>query len=224
MRVEVQYFGILRHHIRDLPDRSLDIPPKSTVEDVFTSLRTKFPAIGTLRPSLRFAVNDEVVAAGTALRDGDVVALLPPVAGGATPHCTVTTDPLVLDDVLKPVVGPTQGGVVVFIGMVRDHTAGREVRGLDIDYHPTMARASLEDIIERCQAIDDDVRVAVAHRVGGVQVGDTVVIIAATAHHRSHAFKAAEMCIELIKRETPLWKKEIGPDGEQWVNLSHDAP
>ncbi|MFD1537572.1 molybdenum cofactor biosynthesis protein MoaE [Nonomuraea guangzhouensis] len=139
-----------------------------------------------------------------------------------TPYCLLTEAPLSLDEVMGAVTWPGQGGTVVFVGYVRDNNEGRSVTRLEYEAYGTMAQNSLVDIVARCEGTAENVRVAVAHRTGSLQVGEVVVIIAASAPHRGEAFHAARLCAELLKAETPIWKKEIGPDGEEWIGAPDD--
>jgi molybdopterin synthase catalytic subunit len=124
-----------------------------------------------------------------------------------------------VNELLAAVAGPTQGGIVIFIGTVRNHNEGRDVVRLEYDAYPEMVIKSLRGIVEQCRAGLDGVRVAVAHRHGALEVGDAAVIVAASAPHRAEAFSAARDCIELLKQETPIWKKEITPDGVDWIGM-----
>jgi molybdopterin synthase catalytic subunit len=163
------------------------------------------------------AVNEAIAPTSTVLADGDTVAFIPQVAGGSDSYCRLTDQPLSVDELLAAVAAPGQGGIVVFIGNVRDHNQGHEVTHLHYEAYPAMVYRTLESIIERCEAIGEGVKVAVAHRTGNLEIGDSAVIIAAAAPHRPEAFQAARMCIELLKEETPIWKKEFSPDGVEWV-------
>jgi molybdopterin synthase catalytic subunit len=145
--------------------------------------------------------------------------MIPPIAGGADPYCRLTDQPLSVDEVLASVTGPEQGGVVLFLGTVRDHNDGKQVMRLKYEAYASMVHSSLADIINRCRSGAPGVRVAVAHRTGVLNVGDIAVIVAASAPHRAEAFDAARACIELLKQEVPIWKKEISPHGTQWIGL-----
>jgi molybdopterin synthase catalytic subunit len=111
---------------------------------------------------------------------------------------------------------------VVFIGTVRDNSDGREVTAIEYEAYRSMAVKSLTEISERCEAVTADVRVAVAHRTGTLAIGETVVIIATAGPHRAEAFQAARSCAELMKWETAIWRKEIRPDGEEWIGAPCD--
>jgi MoaE-MoaD fusion protein len=217
MRIRVLYFGVLRERVAHTNQEEVSLPPGATLRDLVDRLGQAHPKLDTVRRHVKFAVNEELASANQPLADGDVIALIPPVAGGAGSYCRLTDQPLSLDEVLSAVVGPGQGGVVAFIGLVRDHNDGRSVVRLEYEAYQPMALKSLAGIIDRCEAIAPGVRVGVAHRTGALAVGEVVVIIAASAPHRGEAFQAARECAELMKQETAIWKKEIGPDGVAWV-------
>lgn len=139
------------------------------------------------------------------------------VADGAYPYCRLTDQPLSVDEVLAAVSGPEQGGIVIFVGNVRDHNAGHDVTRLFYEAYPPMVIRTLMSIIGRCEDKAEGVRVAVAHRTGELQIGDAAVVIGASAPHRAEAFDAARMCIELLKQEVPIWKKEFSSTGAEWV-------
>jgi molybdopterin synthase catalytic subunit len=129
---------------------------------------------------------------------------------------------LSLEQVVGAVVGPDCGGVTAFIGYVRGDTDGKPVSRLEYEAYRPMAEQSFADIIARCERVGSGVRVAVAHRLGLLEVGEVAVVIAAAAPHRAEAFQAARMCAELMKQETTIWKKEYGPDGEAWVGVPQE--
>jgi molybdopterin converting factor subunit 1 len=222
MQIQVLYFGFLRERVAQRRGELMSIPEGSTLNDVVDALSTAYPRFGQARGLVKLAVNEEIVAPEQALRDGDVVAFIPPVAGGSGPYARVTEDPPNLDLIVRAVTGPRQGGVVSFIGYVRGDTDGKPVSRLEYEAYRPMAERSLADIVTRCELLAPGVRVAVAHRVGLLEVGDIAVVIAAAAPHRAEAFQAARMCIELIKQETTIWKKEYGPDGADWVGIPQD--
>jgi molybdopterin synthase catalytic subunit len=168
---------------------------------------------------VRVAVNEQFAESDAGVGDGDRVALIPPVAGGDHRLIELTDRPLLVSELIDAVAAPGQGATVVFIGHVRDHNDGKAVIRLDYEAYTEMVLAELAGIVARCEATADDVRVAVAHRVGTLAVGDTAVAIAASAPHRPEAFAACRDCIEQLKRDVPIWKRETSPDGEEWIGL-----
>lgn len=215
--VRVFYFGLIREACGNTREDRIEAPGDSTVDDLVTTLVDRYPSLTKYRKRVRMAVNECIVDTSTVLADGDTVAFIPQVAGGSEPYCRLTDQALSVDELLAAVSAPSQGGVVVFMGNVRDHNQGRDVTHLQYEAYPAMAYRTLESIIQRCQATAEGVQVGIAHRTGDLQIGDTAVIIAASAPHRAAAFDAARTCIELLKEETPIWKKEFSPDGAEWI-------
>ena len=153
------------------------------------------------------------------LRDGDELALIPPVAGGADRHVRLLDQPLSLDRVVAAVASPDAGGIVTFTGVVRRHSAGRAVERLEYEAYREMAEKVMRELCEQVEAEIAGARLAVEHRQGALVVGDIAVVIAASAPHRAEAFAACRALIDRLKQQVPIWKKEIGPDGAEWVGL-----
>jgi molybdopterin synthase catalytic subunit len=124
---------------------------------------------------------------------------------------------LSVDETLAWVKRPGAGGLAVFVGVVRDENAGRAVTKLEYSAYASMAKKEMTKIAEEIESEIEGVRVAAMHRVGMLEVGDAAVICAASAPHRGEAFKACRELIDRIKSRVPVWKREIGPDGESWV-------
>jgi molybdopterin synthase catalytic subunit len=152
------------------------------------------------------------------LVDGDVVALIPPVAGGAGLF-RIRDEPLSLDEVVRAVTVEEHGGVVTFTGVVRRQSRGKRVVRLEYEAYRPMAERKLAEIGAQLAKEHPGVRVAILHRVGVLAVGDTAVVIAASAPHRAAAFEACRAAIDRIKETVPIWKKELTDDGESWIGL-----
>jgi len=133
------------------------------------------------------------------------------------PLIQITQEPLDRDGLVAAVSHPGVGGIVVFEGVVRDHARGKQVRYLEYDVYPEMAMQRIRAIIveaERRWAVD---RVAVAHRIGRLEIGEASVIIVVATPHRAEAFEACRYIIDTLKTTVPIWKKEVATDGEEWV-------
>jgi MoaE-MoaD fusion protein len=220
MHVTVLYFGVVRERFAQAREEQVSIDEGGTVRQLLEELGARHPGLDGVRGQLQVAVNEAFATPGERLRDGDVVALIPPVAGGSDgPYCRLSTEPLDLDEVIRAVTDRGQGAIVTFIGVVREHNAGRSVTRLEYEAYAPVVLSTLAEIIARCQAVAPSVRVAVTHRVGDLEVGQPVVMIAASAPQRAEAFAACRTCIELLKQEVPIWKKEIGADGEEWIGF-----
>ena len=230
MEIQVRYFAVLRERL-GTDEEPLALPDGADVAAAIEALCGRHPAIAALRGRFRAAVNREMVATDCALSDGDELALIPPVAGGAdapdagdpaparTRHARLLDEPLSLDRTLAAVAGPDTGGVVTFTGLVRRESQGRAVDRLEYEAFREMAEKVLGGLCDEIEREMPGVRVAVEHRVGALVVGDAAVVIAAAAPHRAEAFSACRAMIDRLKERAPIWKKEIGPDGAEWVGL-----
>jgi molybdopterin synthase catalytic subunit len=187
------------------------------VADLRRVLAQRHPPLARVLPRCRIAVNQEFAEDATPLQDGAEVALVPPVAGGA-PRFEVVDRPLVLAEVVDAVSRPGLGGVVTFTGTVRDENHGRRVIRLEYEAYKDMAERKLAQIgaeIRTAHQVD----VAIVHRVGVLAPGQAAVVIACAAPHRTPAFRACEACIERLKQEVPIWKREVFEDGTEWVGM-----
>ncbi len=226
MQVRVLLFGSLRE-AAGAKELSVEIPERASVVALRALLASSQPAFDAVAGRLRVAVNREFAAEDRLLADGDEVAFLPPVSGGsssqrdagdALPRCTISERPLDADAVATRVVGPDAGGVVSFVGAVRDNARGRTIRHLEYEAYPAMALAEMERICEAVAQRWPGTRVAIAHRVGHLEVGDLAVVVVAAAPHRAEAFEACRFAIDTLKETVPIWKKEVATDGEYWVD------
>jgi molybdopterin synthase catalytic subunit len=129
----------------------------------------------------------------------------------------VRDTPLSVDETLAKVRRPGAGGLAVFVGVVRDESAGRVVTKLEYSAYQSMAVKEMDRIGKEIEAEIEGVRVSAMHRIGMLEVGDAAVVCAASAPHRGEAFKACRELIDRIKARVPVWKREIGPDGIEWV-------
>jgi molybdopterin converting factor subunit 1 len=222
MRLTLLYFAA----VRDLAGREseqLELPEgEHRVSSLAAHLEELHPALGGRLGHVRFAVNEEFAPADRELVDGDVVALIPPVAGGsdrapASERVAVVTEPLSLDAVCAFVRHPGAGALATFVGVVRDHSAGRDVTALEYSAYESMALAEMARVLEEIEAEMPGVRLAAHHRIGDLRVGDDAIVCAASSPHRDDAFRAGRLLIDRIKDRVPIWKREKGPDGEAWV-------
>jgi molybdopterin synthase catalytic subunit len=215
MHVRILYFALLRDRL-GRERETLELPDGSTADDLLARLARENPVVAAARRSLQVAVNQEMVPLSHPLTADDEVALIPPVSGGAG-HCRISSEPLAWQEVIDAVSGPGQGGIAVFCGIVRDHNDGKQVIRLDYEAYSEMAQRTMLQIAARIEAATAGARVAMVHRVGSLRVGDTAVLVAASAPHRAEAFAACRAAIEALKREVPIWKKEFSPDGSEWL-------
>lgn len=223
MKIRVLYFAVFREKLgRD--DDIVALAPGACVRDAIEVLSARHDAIGKLRGKFRVAVNQDFTDDDRELADGDELALIPPVAGGSDEpggrrHVELVAAPLSLDRCLAAVGGPGMGGIVTFTGMVRRHSRGALVDHLEYEAYGAMA---LREMIRLCDEIEAEiagVKLAVEHRVGRLEIGELAVVIAAAAPHRAEAFTACRAMIDRLKDRVPIWKKEVGDDGAEWVGL-----
>jgi MoaE-MoaD fusion protein len=181
----------------------------ATVGEVWRALE-----LGDEPPGLLYAVNKEYATADRALADGDEVALIPPVSGGAF---LLSEEPLSLDRVVDEVRDEQAGAIATFTGTTRIQSRGRTVTHLDYEAYEGMAERVMAEIAEGLQARYELSAVAIHHRVGRVGIGETSVVIAVSAPHRQDALAACKDAIDELKERVPLWKKEVYSDGEEWI-------
>lgn len=218
MRVRVLYFAVLRERL-GRESQELALPPGSTARDLLRLLLREHPELTSLAKILKLAVNEEFVPESRELADGDVVALLPPVAGGSAGPFRISRAPLELDEVVRAVSTEEQGGVVTFTGVVRRHSRGKRIVRLEYEAYEAMAERKLAEIGAALANEHPGTRLAITHRIGALAVGELAVVIAASAPHRAQAFAACQQAIDRLKESVPIWKKEIAEDGETWIGL-----
>jgi molybdopterin synthase catalytic subunit/molybdopterin converting factor small subunit len=181
----------------------------ATVADVWPAL-----GLGEEPEGLLYAVNREYAERGRELQDGDEVALIPPVSGGAF---RVTDQPLSLEAVVAEVADEQAGGIATFTGTVRRQSRGREVTYLEYEAYAEMAEDVMAQLAAGLLERHELCAVAIHHRVGRVEIGDPSVVIAVSAPHRQPALAACKEAIDTLKETVPLWKKEVYEGGEEWI-------
>ena len=179
------------------------------VADVWPALE-----LGEEPDGLLYAVNREYAEPGQELRDGDEVALIPPVSGGAF---RVTEEPLSLDAAVAEVADERAGGIATFTGTVRRQSRGREVLHLEYEAYAEMAEDVITQLAAELDKAHDLCGIAIHHRVGRVEIGEPSVVIAVSAPHRQDALAACREAIDRLKETVPLWKKEVYEGGEEWL-------
>jgi molybdopterin synthase catalytic subunit/molybdopterin converting factor small subunit len=237
MHVRVLFFGALKDVV-GLAEERLQLEPGCDVEKLFEGYSRRFPALKRHRSSLLFSRNREFVGSEERLKDGDEVAFLPPVSGGAPTAkaskarsrtkvpdssgddsriCGLTHEPIDSRAMAEALTRPEDGAVVVFEGVVRNHSKGRSTKHLEYESYEPMA---LEKMREICDQILDEYavdRIGMVHRLGHLDIGEVSVAIMVTAEHRKPAFEACHAAIDRLKKIVPIWKKEFFADGAIWV-------
>jgi molybdopterin synthase catalytic subunit len=216
MRVTVKIFGSLRESVGE-KELNLELPEGARVEELRERLVSQHPVFDQLGPRVAVSVNLEVADANQTLSDGDEVAFLPPVSGGVG-NCTISDRPLDEREVVARVAGDDTGGVVSFVGTVRNHARGQSIRYLEYEAYPEMAEREMQKIADEAARRWPGTRVAIAHRMGHLEIGEAAVVVVAAAPHRAEAFEACRYAIDTLKLTVPIWKKEVATDGEYWVD------
>ncbi len=216
MRVTVKLFGAVRE-AAGAKELAVELPEGATLGDLRDLLAAEHPILDAFGERLAVSRNLEIARLDSVARDGDEVAFLPPVSGGAG-TCSLSSRPLDPAEVAARVAGPGMGGVVSFVGAVRDHARGRRIRHLEYEAYPGMAEREMERIAAEAAGRWPGVRVAIAHREGHLEIGEIAVVVVAAAPHRAEAFEACRFAIDTLKQSVPIWKKEVAADGEYWVD------
>jgi len=206
VKVTVRLFAGLRERA-GFAERELDGVER--VRDVWPAL-----GLGDEPAGLLYAVNHEYADRDLELGDGDEVALIPPVSGGAF---VLTPDPIDPNAVLEQVRDDAAGGIATFVGTTRGTARGRTVLYLDYEGYAGMAEKVMAELADELKQRYELCEVAIAHRTGRVDVGGISVVIAVSAPHRQDALAACKDAIDRLKEVVPLWKKEVYEGGEEWI-------
>jgi molybdopterin synthase catalytic subunit len=190
-------------------------------------LKSRFSRLERFGRSLLFAVNQEYATPDTQLNENDELAVFPPVSGGSTcdyrcPHdfFELTTEPIDVGQVARRVVLPECGATVSLDGYAREWTRGKRTLYLVYEAYDTMALTEMQRLGAEAHKQFEIAHIGIVHRTGRIEIGETSVVIAASAPHRQAAFKACDWAIKELKRTVPIWKKEIFENGEEWVETA----
>jgi molybdopterin synthase catalytic subunit len=199
-----------------------EVADGATVADLLETLQAEFPEVAQATARLIISVNKEFADPQTGLSEGDEVALFPPVSGGADAEAgkfAITFEPISLDEVAAQVVKPETGAVAVFGGVVRNVSAGKSVEHLEYEAYEEMAVAKLRQVAaEARRQWPKIVDMAIVQRIGQLEVGENAVVVAVSSPHRNDGcFEACAYAINRLKQIVPIWKKEVSPDGTEWV-------
>jgi molybdopterin synthase catalytic subunit len=217
MKVNVLFFGIT-HDLTGCAQELADLPEGESVEGLRHRYEARFPRLLSVRGATLLAVNQEFVKGSTPLHDGDEVAFIPPVSGGAgNGFFGLTRNPISVSDLAHQFRAPQDGAVVVFEGIVRNHSHGRATLYLEYEGYEAMAIRKMEELgCEARQKFAIDA-ISMIHRLGRLEIGETSVAIIVTAEHRRAAFAACQYAIDRLKQIVPIWKKEYFADGAVWA-------
>jgi MoaE-MoaD fusion protein len=230
MRVQILFFGMLKDVIGHSAE-TLDLPDDGSVADVLRHLEVQAPRLKESLASLAVAVNQEYAGPETELKENDEVALLPPVSGGSPEaggdrgadlkigcRARITRGVIDTECVLASLKSAEDGAALVFEGVVRNHTRRRKTLYLEYEAYEEMALREMELLAGKALREFHIRDVALVHRLGRLEIGETSVLIAVASAHRSAAFEACRWLIDTLKRTVPIWKKEYFEDGSAWAD------
>jgi MoaE-MoaD fusion protein len=227
MQVRVLFFGRLKE-IVGFADDTAEVSEGARVEDVFARYGTRFPELAKFRPSVAAAVNQEYAEWHAPLHNNDEVAFLPPVSGGegavvdaaAAPRdvCAIVRTPICAGELAERVKAPADGAVVVFEGIVRNHSRGKSTIYLIYEAYENMALAKMREICVEMRRLYQIDRVLMMHRLGRLEIGETSILIVVSSAHRAAAFDASRFAIDTFKRTVPIWKQEYFRDSAVWAD------
>jgi MoaE-MoaD fusion protein len=223
--VRVRFFARLRE-LAGVEIEVLHVPPGATVAGAYEASRAKHPALPA-RESVRAALNQEFAEWTAQVANGDEVAFIPPVSGGA--HKVgilfeLTTDPLDARRLEAAVAHAGAGAICTFTGVVRDNSRGQSVTELEYESYAEMATAEMRKIGDEIAQQWPESRVAMAHRTGRLQIGDASVVVSVSCPHRAEAIAACKWGIDRLKESVPIWKKEHAADGTYWIEGDEAKP
>jgi MoaE-MoaD fusion protein len=224
MKIAILFFGVLK----DLLGRTaetIDLPEGARVRDALFYYVREAPALEAMVQSMAISVNQEYSGMDHVLREGDEVALLPPVSGGTAESgddvgCEVrmVRERIDASTVIARLEQPEDGAVVIFDGIVRNHTRGRRTLYLHYESYDGMALKKMKALAADARSRFEVRGVSIIHRLGRLEVGETSVLIVVGAAHRAAAFEACRWIIDTLKKTVPIWKKEYFEDGAVWAD------
>jgi molybdopterin converting factor subunit 1 len=230
MRVRVLFFGQLKE-ITGMAQEDAELSEGARVEDLFERYGRRFPKLAEFRASIAASVNQEYAGWRAPLETGDEVAFLPPVSGGQQDMARsglqaaiegdvvqLVREPIRPQELLEALKAPQDGALVVFDGFVRNNFKGGKTLSLEYEAYEPMAYAKMREIGAEIREKFAAHRVAIVHRLGRLEIGETSVWIAVSAAHRGAAFDACRWAIDTLKRAVPIWKKEYFVGGAVWAD------
>ena len=222
MRIRILFFGQLTD-IVGRREEMMELASGGKLSDVLSGYGARFPQFKALAASLACSVNQEYAQGSAVLQDGDEVGLLPPVSGGSgplfeSPHCAIVQKRIPSQQIAESLKAPEDGAVVLFEGIVRNHTRSRRTLYLEYEAYSPMAINEMEKLCNAAlqQFAVRDLRLV--HRLGRLEIGETSVLIVVASAHRGAAFEACRWLIDTLKKTVPIWKKEYFEDGAVWAD------
>jgi len=228
MRVRVLFFGAIKE-LTGKPHEDVEVPEGGSVRDLLRQYESEMPELKRWFSSLALAVNQQYASPDTILNPNDEVAFLPPVSGGAPqaaeaasrksqPHVRIVRERIDSQAVLSTLKRGADGAALSFEGVVRNQTRGRRTLYLDYEAYEDMALQEMESLAGHALKQFNVRDVAIVHRLGRLEIGETSVLIVVASAHRAAAFDACRWLIDTLKRTVPIWKKEHFSDGAVWAD------
>ncbi len=218
MKVNVLFFGLARD-ITGSGGEKVEVPEGASIASLRRRYDERFPRLAEMGSSLLAAVNQEFAEPSHILREGDEVAFLPPVSGGAPEDLfRITREVIPTRELADGLKAPEDGAVAVFEGIVRNHSRGRKTLYLEYEAYESMALVKMEEIGQETRLKFPIDRIGMIHRLGRLEIGETSVAIFVTSAHRGAAFDACRHAIDRLKQIVPIWKKEYFEDGGVWAD------
>ena len=216
VKIRVLFFGAARDVV-NANTLEISLAAPATVSSAFQKLSERFSQLGRFGRSLLFAVNQEYATPDTLLKENDELAVFPPVSGGSHDFFELTTETIDVGQVARRVVLPECGATVTLDGYAREWTKGKRTLYLVYEAYNSMALTEMQRLGVEAHKRFEIAHIGIVHRTGRLEIGETSVVIAASAAHRQVAFQACEWAIKELKRTVPIWKKEVFENGEEWV-------
>lgn len=219
MHVNVRLFAGLYQAIGER-EVQLEVPDGANVTALLLRLADVYPVAKPFLESLVVAVDEVYVPGEYVLREGERVAMIPPVSGGSGEGgrlFEITDQPLDPAKLVQSVRKDESGAVALFYGVVRNENLGRTVLWLEYDAYPEMAIKKMKEVADEVRAKFPVTNVGVMHRTGRLEIGETSLLVAVSSGHRKEAFEACHYAVDRIKQIVPVWKKEVFEGGEEWI-------
>jgi molybdopterin converting factor subunit 1 len=227
VQVNLLFFATLKD-IVGARQLQIDVPTGTTMNDLWERLESTYPRLRPYRSIVLTSLNEEYVDRAASISDGDEVAMFPPVSGGSTSSDTeIAEQPREIYRITREAIDARAlgtlmlrgeaGAICIFEGVVRNNSKGKTTRYLEYEGYETMALKKMEEIGTFVRSAWDIDAVAIVHRLGHMDIGETSVAIIVTSAHRRASFDACEYAIDRLKKVVPIWKKEFFEDGEVWI-------
>lgn len=226
-RLTLRFFATLRERARTA-EMTREFREGITIGEIWAGLGGEIPALAAHGDRVAFAVNHEYVDGDYCPQDNDEIAFIPPVSGGADApwvgSIVLGHAPIDVQELEQVVANPAAGAIVTFAGTTRRDNVGRRVLRLEYEAYEPMALSEMRKLALEAGQRWKIIRIAIRHRIGVVEVGETSVAIAVSAAHRAEAFEACRFAIDRLKEVVPIWKKEYFEGGEVWIGCQTSHP